>query len=121
MTDREESRVEAAAPNSEFEISATQAVNQFGSDIKEAIADLAKSIPREDAEVVLTKRAVLWYAFTWFTTVVGAAGVAWLVAIYIPSHSAVQFTVRYGDTSVTCSRGPSTSDGHPLVVCVPNQ
>lgn len=132
MTDHEELRTDselssgpvlppALIPPPGPEVSATQAVNQFGADIKEAIADIAKSIPQSPPppEPKVTRRAVLWYAFTWFTTILCAAGISWLVAVYIPSHSSVVFLIRYGDTTASCSRGPSMPDGRPVLICVP--
>lgn len=112
----------------ERELSASEAVAQFSHDIKAAIAEvvektpeLAKDTAKTEARTEASRRAVSWYIVTILVAWIGAAAFAWLIAVYLPAHSNVEFIVRYQGTSVMCSRALDTPDGHPVLTCVPSQ
>lgn len=106
----------------EPEPTASEAVARFGDEIRAAISAVADNVPivaKSEAKDEARTTAVRWYMLTVGLSLILSVGASWLVAVYIPSHSSVRFSVQYGGVTAVCSRGPNAPDGVPLLVCAP--
>lgn len=119
MTEQEHDQLHA-----EPEVSATQVVNKFSADIKEAIGEVVSTTRQEiedDIRADFAKKAAIWWTFTFLIVVAIAAGTAYLFISFWPRPHVSQFIMERGANVELCTRAVGVPPERPVFECVPGK
>lgn len=108
------------------ELPASKIVEQFGDEIRAAIAavadetpTVAKNVAKVEVKNEARKSAVRWYITSLIMSLIMSLAVCWLMLNYAPRSHAADVTFERPDLSDVCTRSSHLStEAHPIYICV---